>query len=57
MADNNKLTKVRLELHAQQLKSVAGIGRGTSDPFAIVTLVSGDPSAKPRILGKTEVYV
>lgn len=53
----NKVIKVRLELHAQNLKNVAGFGQGTSDPFAIVTLISNQPNVKPTILGKTEVYV
>ena len=52
----NKM-KVRLELHAQGLKNVAGLGGGTSDPFAIVTLISNQPNVKPTVLGKTEVYV
>jgi hypothetical protein len=46
----NKVIKVRLELHAQQLKS-----HGVPDPFAIVTLLANDPSIKPQILGMTEV--
>jgi hypothetical protein len=52
---NNKVIKVRLELHAQHLKNVAGFGHGTSDPFAVVTLISNQPNVKPKILGKTEV--
>lgn len=52
----SKVIKVRLELHAQNLKNVAGFG-GKSDPFAIVTLISNQPNVKPTILGKTEVYV
>jgi hypothetical protein len=50
-----KVARVRLELHAQMLKNIAGPFKGTSDPFAIVTLLGSDPSQKPRILGKTEV--
>jgi hypothetical protein len=57
MGDTNKTIKVRLELHGQNLKNVAGFGHGTSDPFAIVTLLSNQPGVKPIILGKTEVYV
>ena len=53
----NTTTRVQLELHAHQLKNVAGLGKGTSDPFAIVTLLANDPTGKPKILGKTEVYV
>ena len=28
---------------------------GTSDPYAVVTLLANDPTEKPTILGKTEV--
>jgi hypothetical protein len=52
---NHKTMKVRLEIHAQNLKNVAGFGGGKSDPFAIVTLISNQPNVKPTILGKTEV--
>jgi hypothetical protein len=52
---DNKVTKVRLELYAQKLKNIAGAFKGVSDPFAVVTLLSGDPKEKPRVLGKTEV--
>jgi hypothetical protein len=48
---DNKVIKVRLELSAQQLKRA---GHGTSNPFAIVTLLARDPTAKPVILGMTE---
>lgn len=34
---------------------MAGAFKGTSDPYAIVTLLAGDPRDKPRVLGKTEV--
>ena len=46
--------RVRLELHAQNLKNVAGVFKGTSDPFAIVTVLGSSPTEKPRVLGKTE---
>jgi hypothetical protein len=49
--------KVRLELHAQGLKNVAGFGYGSSDPFAVVTLLANDPKQKPQVIGSTEVYV
>ena len=49
--------RVRVELHAVKLKNVAGAFKGTSDPYAIVTLLANDPREKPVILGKTEVYV
>ena len=57
MSGSNKVIKVRLELHAQNLKNVAGFGHGMSDPFAIVTLISNQPNVKPILLGRTEVYV
>jgi len=30
------------------------IPQGTSDPFAIVTLLGSGPNEKPRVLGRTE---
>jgi len=36
-------------------KNVAGFGKGTSDPFAVVTQLANDPSETPKIIGKTEV--
>mmetsp|Transcript_29570 Transcript_29570/g.60175 ORF Transcript_29570/g.60175 Transcript_29570/m.60175 type:complete len:680 (+) Transcript_29570:384-2423(+) len=47
--------KLSLTLHAAGLKNIAGAFKGTSDPFAIVTLLASDPGEKPRVLGKTEV--
>ena len=47
--------KVELSLHATKLKNVAGAFKGTSDPFAVVTLMGTTPGEKPRVLGKTEV--
>lgn len=47
--------KLQLTLHATGLKNIAGLGKGTSDPYAIVTLLASGPGEKPRILGKTEV--
>jgi hypothetical protein len=55
MADSNKTTRVQLTLYAQNLRNVAGLGKGTSDPYAVVTLIASDPRDKPKILGKTEV--
>ncbi len=49
------IEKLQLTLHATGLKNVAGLGKGTSDPFAIVTLLATGPGEKPRVLGKTEV--
>ena len=36
--------KLRLTLHATKLKNVAGLGKGISDPFANVTLVTSGNS-------------
>jgi len=47
--------KVQLSLKATKLENVAGRFKGTSDPFAVVTVLSDDNSAKPTIVGKTEV--
>mmetsp|Transcript_6144 Transcript_6144/g.9579 ORF Transcript_6144/g.9579 Transcript_6144/m.9579 type:complete len:152 (+) Transcript_6144:230-685(+) len=49
------IEKLQLTLHSTGLKNVAGLGKGTSDPFAIVTLLATGPGEKPRVLGKTEV--
>lgn len=49
------IEQIQLTLSATGLKNVAGIGKGTSDPFAIVTLLATGPGAKPKVLGKTEV--
>ena len=47
--------RVQLEIYASKLKNVAGFGKGTSDPFAVVTQLASDPREEPRVLGKTEV--
>mmetsp|Transcript_14450 Transcript_14450/g.20368 ORF Transcript_14450/g.20368 Transcript_14450/m.20368 type:complete len:597 (-) Transcript_14450:181-1971(-) len=47
--------KLELSVYAAKLKNVAGIGKGTSDPFAVVTMVGKDRSAKSQVIGKTEV--
>ncbi len=52
-----KSTKVRVELYASKLKNVAGAFKGTSDPYAVVTLLANDLNEQPRVLGKTEVCV
>ena len=46
---------VELSLYALKLKNVAGVGKGTSDPFAVVTKIATRRDAKPEVLGKTEV--
>lgn len=55
MTDSNKITRVQLTLYAQNLKNVAGLGKGTSDPYAVVTLIASDPRDTPQVLGQTEV--
>lgn len=47
--------KVEISLRAKNLKNVAGFGRGKSDPFAVLTLLSNSLDMKPKVLGKTEV--
>jgi len=51
----NSTEKVQISFHAQGLKNVAGAFKGTSDPFAVITLVASEPGQAPKILGKTEV--
>eukprot|EP00547_Thalassionema_nitzschioides_P003186 CAMPEP_0194213546 /NCGR_PEP_ID=MMETSP0156-20130528/14231_1 /TAXON_ID=33649 /ORGANISM="Thalassionema nitzschioides, Strain L26-B" /LENGTH=757 /DNA_ID=CAMNT_0038941599 /DNA_START=1 /DNA_END=2271 /DNA_ORIENTATION=+ len=50
-----KTERVQISLHAQNLKNVAGAFKGTSDPYAVVTLIASEPGVQPKILGKTEV--
>ena len=47
--------KVELTVHASKLTNVAGLGKGTSDPYAVVTLMATKTGDQPEILGKTEV--
>jgi hypothetical protein len=47
--------KVTISIKAAHLKNVAGSFKGTSDPFAVITVLPLDPSSPPRVLGKTEV--
>jgi Ca2+-dependent lipid-binding protein len=47
--------KVELSLHASKLKNFAGAFKGTSDPFAVVTVIATQPGTRPEVLGKTEV--
>eukprot|EP00581_Thalassiosira_minuscula_P007308 CAMPEP_0183703258 /NCGR_PEP_ID=MMETSP0737-20130205/1063_1 /TAXON_ID=385413 /ORGANISM="Thalassiosira miniscula, Strain CCMP1093" /LENGTH=689 /DNA_ID=CAMNT_0025929977 /DNA_START=76 /DNA_END=2145 /DNA_ORIENTATION=+ len=54
-SNTSKKEKLALTLNASQLKNVAGLGKGTSDPFAIVTILATGPGETPRVLGKTEV--
>jgi hypothetical protein len=46
--------KVELSIHASKLKNKSGL-RGTSDPFAVVTILATTPGVKATVLGKTEV--
>jgi hypothetical protein len=52
---NNKETRVQINLYATKLKNTAGLGKGTSNPFAVVTLLAGGHSEQANILGKTEM--
>ena len=47
--------KITIQVKATRLPNVAGVFKGTSDPFAVVTLLSSDRSAKPAVIGQTEV--
>lgn len=49
------MTKIILSIKANDLPNVAGAFKGTSDPFAVLTVLASDREAKPFILGKTEV--
>jgi hypothetical protein len=53
--DDNQTTRVNIKLYASRMKNVAGAFSGTSDPYAVVTLLAGGPKEMPRVLGKTEV--
>jgi hypothetical protein len=53
--DSNKITKVQLYLYASNLRKAGVFHHGAPDPFAVVTLLSNNPTVQPRILGKTEV--
>ena len=45
---------IQISLRATKLSNVAGAFKGTSDPFAVVTIIPNDRQAKPSVLGKTE---
>jgi len=53
--NNNKVTQVEISLFASKLKNVAGLGKGVSDPYAVVTVLAGNSMEKPSVLGRTEV--
>jgi len=52
---NSNKIKVKIQIHATKLKNVAGAFKGTSDPFAVVTLLAAGHNEQPIVLGKTEV--
>lgn len=47
--------KLQLSFKATKLKNIAGAFKGTSDPFAVITLLSNDRHATPVVLGQTEI--
>lgn len=51
------IERIKISLYAQNLKNVAGMFKGTSDPYAVVTQIANanQPSVQPKVLGKTEV--
>ena len=52
----NPVDKLQLTLYATGLKNVAGVLKGTSDPYAEVKLlVSGSDEEPGKLLGRTEV--
>lgn len=53
-SSNNTTSKVQISIYASNLKNVAGFGKGTSDPYAIVTVLAGNMHEKPKVLGRTE---
>lgn len=52
---NDSKMKVQISFNAKKLKNVAGAFKGTSDPYAVVTLMTTEHGKKPTVLGKTEV--
>jgi len=46
--------KLHLSIRAQKLPNVAGMFKGTSDPFAVVTLSTQDRNVPPYKAGRTE---
>ena len=49
--------KIELSFHAINLKNVAGLGKGISDPYLVVTQIPNDRNVGQQAipLGKTEV--
>jgi hypothetical protein len=59
-SSSSSSNKIRLELYVSQLPNVAGAFKGTSDPYAVVTILTNNnnPQDKDRVLGETaEVQV
>ena len=48
--------KLKLSIKAKDLKNVAGMFKGTSDPYAVVTIFTYK-SHNPTVLGRTETQV
>jgi hypothetical protein len=48
------MVKLELSLRAHKLQNVAGVFKGTSDPFAVVTKLATTSDEKPQVLGQTE---
>lgn len=51
----SRTSNYQISVYASGLKNVAGFGKGTSDPYAVVTLLAGSDDHQARILGRTEV--
>jgi hypothetical protein len=49
------MVQLELCLSARNLKNVAGVLQGTSDPFVVVTKLATTRGAKAEVMGKTEV--
>jgi len=47
--------KIQISVKATKLQNSAGLFKGTSDPFAVVTILGNRPGDRPVIIGKTEV--
>ena len=46
--------KIQVSLKATNLRNVAGLFKGTSDPYAILT-ITNTRTKQTKILGRTEV--
>ena len=49
------MVQVQLAISARGLQNVAGVFKGTSYPFAVVTKIATKHGEQPEVLGKTEV--